>query len=918
MAKTIQDAKISTDNDNTSRPELFFAVCEHSNNLEEVPWGLRVSRTRDTATNFYCLAFDVDVGTNKPYATQQDAIDAAKTALKQVGLEKVGMINSGYGVHVYILSEDILGNGDWVDFSKRLRVALVEHGLQVDASKVHDPSMVLRPVGSQNKKKEDEYKDVSVIEWNGYRYSYTQLESVLSRYNVPVEQSKVYKVEDKGKLEANGDWVEAEKNCAQLSQLAENADVPEPLWFAALGVAAYCKDAETAAIRWSEKYQHFNQSETLSKMQQYRKHTTGPTLCATFQMHNSSGCAGCKYKDKVKTPLQAKERKMEIDIKQEDGIAPIRLPFGYTYERDPFGTHRIFRIGEDNEPIEVIQGLIYLEGHSKLSHERDPRTYLRFRYATPHDDEPIHVLELPASILTLTGKDGVINKLFEAGLIVNLNKSKLVQQFLIEMAQQHLREHKASSIAEQMGWANDAFILSDKSYSRTGVSKITPNNKAFKDQAEIYTAKGNLADWVAITRMFVPERLDLDYHAFAFFCGFGAPLMRFTGLGGAMVSLYSGKSGAGKTTVGALIASIYGEPTRAKFTQNDTDTSIFIRMGILNNLPVYIDEINWPAERTSEFLQFATIGKEKARATKDLDLRKVNEWNTIVIGSTNYSLMDRIDQFSTSVEGQKARLLELTLAQNDFLFKNARNINAELLRKNHGVAGPVYIQHLATLNHNGGLHEMVSDAQADYEKEMNFEFLGEERFIAATVCCAWLGAKLAQGIGLIDAEIDLPRIFKKINSVVRQKRRLALESQESALDVVSEFINKNNNYLVKVKTFEIGDEAAGTCPADEIKGRLELWYRTKNHRTPLRGCVTIAYSAFKEFCARTNRPFGTYVNELLASELNPRDHRVILTSGVNETVNKTMAPKTSCRAISITLPTDMLDEYQIELSEIPF
>lgn len=912
--------------DESSRTEYFFSLAEHMNNHSENKWGKKtVERTQKTATNFYCLAFDVDVGTNKPYKTQQSAIEAVHSAMTQIGFIDFGLVSSGNGVHVYILLEDEVSRDDWVEFSKRLGAALRTHNLEIDVSKCYDPSMVLRPVGSFNKKNTDEYKKVEVISWTKRRYQYTHVEGVLRNYT-PIEVAQPAAKYDKSvdsayKNEAKGNWQEAEQNCPQLQALAENANVPEPLWYAAIGVAAYCTEAETAAIRWSEKYEHYNKNTVIRKLTQWRKQATGPSLCANFGNLNPDGCSTCKYKGIAKTPLAAKESKVEVGITTPQGVKSIRIPYGYVC-REEFGQYKIFKTGSEGEEVEVIEGIIYLDGYSMLQHERDPKTYLRWKFSLPRDESPCRVLEATAGTLNmLTGKESIIQRLMEAGLIIDSNKTKLVQQYLISMYKEHQRAHNATLIAEQMGWtATGSFVLAGEDFSKSGRTPVTATNKAYTDLIKDYSAKGGIEDWVKCTKMFVRDDLNLDYHAFCFLLAFGAPLMKFTGIAGALVSMYSDGSGTGKSTIGNLVTSVYANPVKAKFTSEDTDTSIFIKMGLLNNLPVYIDEVDWTPERTSEFLQFATIGKEKSRATKDLELRRVNEWSTIILCSTNYSFYDKLDQYSSSAQGQKNRLLEITIPRNAFFDKYGKVINTSLLQSNYGAVGREYIQHLVILNQGGNLEEKVLNCREEYESEMGFSFTGEERFIAATISCTWYGAKLAQQIGLISSEINLKRIFTKINFVVKAKRRMFIESKESAMDVVAEFVLKNNNRLVKVKNIDAPFASFGSCPSDEIVGRLEVWHKTKEDMVARQGCITVAYTAFRSFCQQTQRPFQMYLNELMESGLFIKEHRVVLASGVSETVNRTMAPKTSCRAISITLPPDMLAEYNIALinEDVPF
>ena len=68
--------------------------------------------------------------------------------------------------------------------------------------------------------------------------------------------------------------------CKQVKWAVDNqAIVSEPLWYKLLGIAAHCDNADNVAISWSKDHKDFARDKTLSKLQQWRDQTTGPTTC---------------------------------------------------------------------------------------------------------------------------------------------------------------------------------------------------------------------------------------------------------------------------------------------------------------------------------------------------------------------------------------------------------------------------------------------------------------------------------------------------------------------------------------------------------------------------------------------------------------------------------------------------------------
>ena len=94
----------------------------------------------------------------------------------------------------------------------------------------------------------------------------------------------------------------AAQRCGFLSKVAEaRGDVTEPIWYAALGVAAHCDDGEEVAHPWSDGHPGYSPEATMRKLA-HARNAAGPTTCARFRELCSRWCEGCPHT--VKSPIQ--------------------------------------------------------------------------------------------------------------------------------------------------------------------------------------------------------------------------------------------------------------------------------------------------------------------------------------------------------------------------------------------------------------------------------------------------------------------------------------------------------------------------------------------------------------------------------------------------------------------------------------
>lgn len=268
------------------------------------------SRKQDNVQATKLLALDIDVGKeNNSYATARDALTGIQKFISTSGMPKPMLVQSGNGFHMYWVLDEELAPEQWTPLARAFKDMCMRSGLVIDPAVPADSARVLRPVGTLH----PNGKEVKVV-MDAPSYPAAQIEAVIRKHvAIPLSLPAAPGRHDTGllaDLAVPNDMPVAvaavvEKKCLQIVQAMDKPEqIPEPLWYLILGVAAYTDEPEEAAQRWSQGHADYDASTTVRKMQQWKIKTTGPSTCAKFKELNASSCKNCQYKDKIVTPAQ--------------------------------------------------------------------------------------------------------------------------------------------------------------------------------------------------------------------------------------------------------------------------------------------------------------------------------------------------------------------------------------------------------------------------------------------------------------------------------------------------------------------------------------------------------------------------------------------------------------------------------------
>lgn len=810
------------------------------------------------------LTIDIDCGENKPYPSWREGLKALGEFVSEMGLPKPMVVFSGNGLHVYWILKTDLTPEEWMPLAHALKAAVVAKNFEVDAGLMTNNALVLRPLGTHNHKNGKEVKvliDAPSVDISDIMSALGYYMNAAPEIKHKVEQSSLLK-----NLAATTEFppanpVTVSNKCQQLNWAINNPEeVPEPIWYDLLGVAAYCKDSEETAKEWSSGYSGYDQTETIAKMYRWKETTTGPTTCDKFDADRPNGCKGCKYKGKIGSPARLGVQYDEIPLKDVtlDSNAN-QVPMPKPFKRTASGV----KISIDETDLDVCPFDIYPVSYGKdedLGYE-----VVRFHWNRKHHGW--QELKMRQALLTTEKRNDFSAAIADQGIVLANNKQTEYFQLMLRAYMNELRQMRAmTNLYSTMGWKENysQFVIGNRLYRNEGgvvsCENVTLSSSAQRLGEELYSTKGSLDAWRDFTKLL--DKAKMPHHKFALGVGFAAPLLSFTGLKGLTVSLY-GPTGGGKTLIQLWQQSIYGAPDRLHFASKFTLNSLFNRLGLYNNLPMTIDEMTTMNDKeVGDFIYWVTQGKDKARLSRSAEERESKEWSTTVTISTNRSLMSKLYSAGLETDAQIARLFEINIPQHK-LFTHSTEAGKQIynfIHNNYGVAGDMFIRNLMELGEHA-IRAMIAEAQSSFSSRYGVTFAGHERFWEHLIVLVDLGLRLANDWGIVD--FDHTDGIQAALSQVDSMKMDAASNKFDALDMVSEYLNEFSDTAVTIMHIK-GNKPTpdfNRIPRNDLRIRFDL-YKNKPSDIFDKGTVLLDRTHLRKWLSKHGVDYRGFVEEL--------------------------------------------------------
>ena len=615
------------------------------------------------------------------------------------------------------------------------------------------------------------------------------------------------------------DIAKAVAACLTLSGILARggAGDSEPLWNLAMLVASFAPEHERS--RWahdfSKGYATYNPDEVDAKLaaKVNARLTSGGKLgwpsCRTFAAH-SPACATCPLLAQDRSPLN------QGVVVVTPPPAPDALPDGYA--RD--GLRIVQHVQDEDGNAVTIEVLPHDITDACLEDRAD---WVFFSATVRHHNNPDTRLRLPLSAAT-AWRDEATKALANAQVVLLPEQIQPARRFFVAFIHSLQRRAPNVQVRDAFGWVRDrygrpGFAFDGRVFTATGEEPAAAADEHFKARFHV---TGKVEAWkVAAETIMGMNRIDLQA---AIATAFAAPLIRFSGENGVIVSIYSPFSGVQKSSAIKVAQAVWGDPRSGMTRLDDTANAVGRKLGLLRHLPVYWDELQ-RRDQTEVFAKVAfalTQGTEKARMGADTKLRHSGEWATMLVCGSNHSIREIMlgAQAEASAAGV-ARVFEIEVSKVPVQTSAAEAaITLSQTHENYGVVGVEYARFLAQ-NHDK-IQTALRAVATRFERDAGSD--AEQRFWIAAASTIYLGAVFANKLmGGALIQFPLPQLYTfllntiKVQQAARTRDVVDFGTLDNAVRLVQDYIDhcRANHTMLETDTAPKG---AGRPAPVQLRG----------------------------------------------------------------------------------------------------
>lgn len=846
-------------------------------------------RTHDNALAARSFWLDIDCGADKAangrgYISQAEALQHLVTFVKTVSLPPPMVVSSGYGLHIYWpLTTDIPAKA-WVQIATLLKAAAQHCHLKADPSRTADIASVLRPVGTHNRKAGKavpvtllkDAEPVAMMKFAGALAAFVKANKVsIKQPSRKVSGANAAMMGNLGGVDfPSSDAAEVANKCAQIGALRDSkGNIEEPLWYAGLGVVSKCTNGEGISHEWSSGHPQYSKGETDKKLAQLEK--VGPTTCSRFESLNPALCGSCKFREKIASPIQ-------LGHATEQLAAPSVVMTPAAPQLKKSLPHIDIDLPPPPAPYKrTAQGLfVTVEDIPKKFFDRDLYPVqivfdeaLRCEMVRIRYDKPMHgLVEFHIKMSSLAEPKELTRCMFDNGVIVTTLESRgHMTGYITNYVKEIQRKSATVQMYDSMGWKEDgaSFILGSSMFDSKGTEvNIGLSSKMKSMRQATFMPSGDIKEWIELTKLInIPG---MEAHRFILCCGFGALLFKFTRLEAVAISML-GKTGSCKSTMQKMVASIFGDYHHLMLTRNDTDNAKFKRIGMYCHLPVVIEETTTvDPDELANFILHITQGRERLRLNADATENASSSfWNTIVIMSSNSSMLGKLAMAKANSEAEAMRLFEILVPQVEGMDSWMIDHFPRVLDNSYGHVGRVYVKALLRL----GPDRLYEEVRKTRDMVMQqFTMRGQERYWTGAITCALLGGKIAKALKLI--EFDPMELMPWIHGTVSGLRMSVNDNSSDSTDLLSEFLMESLASTLILDQHSV-NARSGFNTIIKTEPKQKLLVRIEQHSK----VMYIAKAAFVSFLRNKKADYNSVKEDLTTQRIFIDERRFTLHKG---------------------------------------
>lgn len=865
--ESVEDAAEAVQRLDAKGSDVFHACASYTTNENRKQANVKLVKS---------FWLDIDVGKADSYQTKQEALQALGEVCTALGWQVPMIVSSGRGLHCYWPLTEAVTATVWKAGVTRLRSALDAMGFKHDPARTTDQASVLRPVGAHWRKDgEREVKLVRSVAPADFQTLMAGVDKYLGENSVELPKQPAYaglfeveRLTEKPEYPPSS-AISVASMCQQLARMRDmRGAIAEPEWRNAIGVIKNCVEGEALCHEWSQGDPRYDRDETQTKIDNW---TTGPTTCQQFAATNPHGCNGCKYKDKVKSPIQLGytaeiEEKIEIPVTPSlrgAGFDPMELkPKGYRWNEE---SGRIERLVQDDDGvpswIEICDSIFY------------PTTRVQMEDGTWAQRCTMQVtkgrwreFEIPTK--TLVSRDGLPAALAAYEVITMPGKGSHVATYLMDWLASYKRHNIEINTYKHYGWHKDftGFLFGDRMLNSDGteVSVIRASNMSGGNKLDEPFANavetGSVAEWSRLFNL-IYNRKGAEHYQFTALALLSSPIVglvnldQFKGIPIAM----TGDGGSGKTSLAMAACAAYGKPSAFLFEATSATINSFDPfIAGLKHLPCVLDELTGrDPKQVSDKLYALCNGGSRPRADQKGNLSNVNHsWNLISFITGNTNITESMRQLEkTRADASMVRIFEI------FIDKNA---NAKLF-KDLDVAATLK----QLFEHTGGAGRMFVKALMEDPEKVRAAFMNtrerlmrdvpnydtRERFYIDLITTAIVGGRIWKALGLI--EFDLKAVEVWAVKHIMDLRAIRAEHLSSTDEQVGSLLGWLAGSILVTKGMTRGavEPAIETVRFNGVaKARMVIGAGQER--------FIVAARALKEWCGENGVSYRVFINTL--------------------------------------------------------
>jgi hypothetical protein len=760
-----------------------------------------------------CFWLDIDVGKSDSYQTQKEAVAELGAVCGTLGLKLPTIVSSGRGLHCYFVFTNPVDVSVWKTNVLKFRTALDSLGFKHDPARTTDQASILRPVGSTWRKNGE--RPVRLIR-QGAQSDFADVMAGIDKYlyESRIEPPKVQLFEVESLTERQeyppSSAVIIASNCGQIARMRDmRGAVSEPEWRNSIGVLKHTTEGNTICHEWSKGDPRYDESETQSKIDRWE---AGPTTCAKMAEVNPHICNGCKFKNKITSPIQLGYTAVESapTLEQPTEVATETVDYSQFWPKNFMwveGESRLKRLVKGEEGAADWDAFCDTLFFPTARIQTEDGTWA-LKYSMQVAKGKWRQFEIPTKLLA--SPEGFSAALASYEVIIYNKKGIHAMAYV----QSWLEKFKQSGVEintfKQYGWQDNfqSFLFGDRLMMKDGTentiiraTNITPGSRIHTDFTN-FIAQGSATEWAGIFND-IYNRPGAEHFQFTALALMVSPLVALfdvDGWNGIPVAL-TGEGANGKTSLGRAACSIYGRGESFVFdTKNSTMNAFDPFVAGLNNMPCVLDELTGrDPKQVSDKLYGLSNGGGRDRADQKGNMSAVrHKWKLIGLITGNTNITESMHQLEKErADASAVRVFEILItAQNGAKLFEGVNVPEMLnrLSEHFGVIGREFTK--ASMYDRIKLREAFLKVRSKLGYESK-TYEPRERFFIDLIATVVVGSKILKAMGYVHFELE--KVKDWAMSHIMEMRLMRSESVYTAEDQLAAFFGSLVGHIVYTK-----------------------------------------------------------------------------------------------------------------------